>query len=261
MMKVYVASSWRNEVQQHVVRALRAVGYEVYDYRNPHHPARAGGGFAWADIDPKWQAWTAQQQIDAYDHELAQRGLALDLTALGRADACVMVQPCGRSAALELGYAVGAGKPTAVLMADGQEPELMLRMADKLTTSIEGVLVWLAVVSGKRAAEAELAKASARARVKPANLPVWAAMTISEKIAQVLREGRGPLALDDADYHDRRAEVFDLIADADESVWRMALDRVELGRKIAETRAMAERARQRAIDLRQNERFAELAAQ
>jgi hypothetical protein len=48
-----------------------------------------------------------------------------------------MVQPCGRSAALELGW---AGKLTVVLLADGQEPELMLKAADKLCVSMNEVI-------------------------------------------------------------------------------------------------------------------------
>lgn len=34
-MKIYVASSWRNERQPEVVEHLRSFGYEVYDFRNP----------------------------------------------------------------------------------------------------------------------------------------------------------------------------------------------------------------------------------
>lgn len=38
-MKIYVASSWRNQYQPEVVATLRAVGHEVYDFKNP----RPGG--------------------------------------------------------------------------------------------------------------------------------------------------------------------------------------------------------------------------
>lgn len=43
------------------------------------------------------------------------------------ADVCVLVMPCGRSAHLEAGWFVGAGKPTLILLENG-EPELMYRM-------------------------------------------------------------------------------------------------------------------------------------
>jgi hypothetical protein len=135
-MRIYVASSWKNEQQQSVVAALRAAGHEVYDFKNP------GGdrGFAWSEIDPEWKSWTAFDQIKCYDHPVAVRGLKNDFDAMKWADACVMVQPCGRSAALELGWAVGARKMTAVIMVDGQEPELMIRLADHLVLSVDELL-------------------------------------------------------------------------------------------------------------------------
>ena len=42
--------------------------------------------------------------------------------------------------------AIGAGKRTAALMTDGQEPELMLRLADLLTMSVDELLTWLAAI-------------------------------------------------------------------------------------------------------------------
>ncbi len=142
--RIYLASSWRNERQPELVHTLRAAGHEVYDFRNP---APGDTGFSWRAIDPDWQRWTATQQIEALDHPVAQHGLALDYAGMQWASACVMLQPCGRSAALELGWAIGAGKLTAVLMADGQEPELMLRLADLLTTSVRELLTWLGATS------------------------------------------------------------------------------------------------------------------
>jgi hypothetical protein len=141
--RIYLTSSWRNERQPELVRVLRETGHEVYDFRNP---AQEGHGFSWRAVDPDWQRWTAQQQIAAFDHPVAQFGLALDYGGMQWANVCVMLQPCGRSAALELGWAIGAGKRTAVLMTDGQEPELMLRLADVLTTSVDELLAWLAAI-------------------------------------------------------------------------------------------------------------------
>lgn len=34
-MRIYVASSWRNEIQPDVVSALQGVGHDVYDFRHP----------------------------------------------------------------------------------------------------------------------------------------------------------------------------------------------------------------------------------
>lgn len=128
-MRLYVASSWRNQRYPALVKALRAAGFEVYDFRNP---GPENYGFSWAEIDPDWQSWTVEQYLAALSHPTAERGFAFDMAALKSCDACVLVLPCGRSAHLELGYAVGAGKPTFVLMAEGQEPELMVKMCTGL---------------------------------------------------------------------------------------------------------------------------------
>jgi nucleoside 2-deoxyribosyltransferase len=71
-----------------------------------------------------------------------EQGFQYDMSALRECDAVVMVQPCGRSAALELGWACGSGKATIVLLAEG-EPELMLKMADHFCLSVEEVVVAL----------------------------------------------------------------------------------------------------------------------
>ncbi len=145
--RIYAASSWRNPLQQDVVAALREDDHLVYDFKNPadEGPPVEGSpkGFAWSDVDPCWQLWTPAQQVAAYEHPLARRGLQLDYDAMRWADTCVMIQPCGRSAALELGWAIGARKLTAVLLAPGQEPELMIRLADFLTDDIEKLREWL----------------------------------------------------------------------------------------------------------------------
>ena len=133
-MKVYVASSWRNTLQPEVVQCLRSAGYTVYNFREQ--------GFHWADIDPAWQSWTVEQFINALEHPLAQDGFNSDITNLQEADAVVLVAPCGRSAHLELGFAVGRNIPTIMLLANG-EPELMYKMATHLAVDLEEVLSWL----------------------------------------------------------------------------------------------------------------------
>lgn len=91
---VYVASSWRNTLQQGVVHTLRAFGLAVYDYR---HPEPGNAGFNWREIDPAWQLWTPAAWRAALDHPVARKGFALDKGGMDRADCCVLVLPCGRS--------------------------------------------------------------------------------------------------------------------------------------------------------------------
>lgn len=115
-MKIYVASSWRNPWQPGVVDLLRNLGHEVYDFREPREGER---GFSWREVDPEWKAWSPERYRKGLAHPTAQAGFKSDMDALKWADACVAVLPHGRSAALELGWACGAGKKTAVLFPTG----------------------------------------------------------------------------------------------------------------------------------------------
>jgi len=135
-MKIYVASSWRNEKQPEVVTELREAGYEVYDFRNP---APGNNGFHWSEIDPDWKQWTPERYRECLQHPYAEYGFASDMNALRAADVVVAVQPFGRSASLELGWASGTGKTTILLLEDG-EPELMVKMCDAICVNMDEVL-------------------------------------------------------------------------------------------------------------------------
>lgn len=127
MSKIYVASSWRNNTQPSVVEALRNIGHEVYDFKNPEP---GDNGFHWSEIDPNWKNWDAHQFRKGLQHALAADGFKKDMTALKGCDICVLVLPCGRSAHLESGWASGAGRRLYILLDDPvSEPELMYLMA------------------------------------------------------------------------------------------------------------------------------------
>lgn len=127
--KVYVASSWRNIAQPAVVEAIRSMGHEVYDFR---HPKPDDQGFSWGDIASEWQGWNAKEYVNALDHPIAVAGFNSDFDAMRWADTFVLVQPCGRSAHLEMGWAVGQGKATIMLLGPDIEPELMVKMCDHI---------------------------------------------------------------------------------------------------------------------------------
>ena len=149
---IYVASSWRNMMHTGVCAALRSAGIEHYDFKNPP----GGTGFSWkqvksdgvpsAPIAAKGSDW---EDVDEYlamvHHPRATEGFNADFAAMQRADTFVMVLPCGKSAHLELGWAVGAGKRTAILLENPVEPELMYRMCDYLAPSLFDLLGWLGV--------------------------------------------------------------------------------------------------------------------
>ena len=136
MLKIYVASSWKNTFYTQVVERLRAQGYDVYDFR--------ADGFGWHEIDENWRLWTPAQMLDAHQHPRAFRHYQQDLTALTGADVVVAVLPFGLSAGMDLGYAVGPGKYTVVYAPAIREADLMLKMADETTEDFDEVLEFLA---------------------------------------------------------------------------------------------------------------------
>ena len=89
------------------------------------------------------------EQVDTYlamvNHPRAIEGYEADFAAMCRADTFVMILPCGKSAHLELGYAWGAGKRTAILLEDPVEPELMYRGVDCMAKDMMELLAWLGV--------------------------------------------------------------------------------------------------------------------
>ena len=133
-MKIYVASSWRNEYYPGVVKRLREAGHEVYDFRNPPH---GGNCFRWTDVDENAPNWTFEQYAEGLHHPKAERQFAADLEALEWADTCVLVLPCGRSAHTEAGWMAGAGKRVIAYIPEMVEPELMYKLFDAVVGDLE----------------------------------------------------------------------------------------------------------------------------
>lgn len=102
-MKIYVASSWRNTNQSHIVSILRNAGHEV---------SRANENFT--------VIFEAMQWADAF--VLESHYAASD-------------------AHLRVGWAIGARKPTAIMLSVG-EPQMMYGLADRIITSDEKLLAW-----------------------------------------------------------------------------------------------------------------------
>lgn len=155
---IYVASSWQNQLQPRVVEVLRAHGHQVYDFKHPS--TTADREFHWEDLfvadpnpidgrPPPMDRASATSYLAALTHPAAALGFQRDVDAMLAADTFVLVLPCGRSAHLELGWAVGAGKRTAILLEDPCTPELMYMMADRITTSLDDLLEWLTVSPGR----------------------------------------------------------------------------------------------------------------
>lgn len=137
MRRIYVASSWRNQYQPHVVKTLQAEGHQCYDFRNP--PGKAG--FHWRDIEDKWQSWTMERYRELLQTTPdAAFGFIADYRGMQWADTCVLVLPCGRSAHLEAGYFNGTAKRLVIYIPEPIEPDLMYLMAQHICLSMNEVI-------------------------------------------------------------------------------------------------------------------------
>lgn len=171
--KVYVASSWRNDLQPEVVKALRESGHLVYDFKDPIQ----GGGFYWGDIDSDWQNWNLSEAFfKCHSNEAAVQGFINDAAAIRDCDILVLVLPCGRSAHLEAGVAVGLGKEVVILSTEPKmEAELMYMYASDVFTSIEAMIKSLeekSVTSDPLLWKYQLPK-SVFGKINPERLPNW----------------------------------------------------------------------------------------
>lgn len=135
-MNIYVASSWRNQYHGGVVLQLRHLGHRVYDFKD-------SDGFHWREVDEAWLNWTPEQYLKGLQHPAAVRGFSRDMAAIVSCECCIMVMPCGVSASLEFGWALGAGKRCAVYVPALREPDLMVKMAHVVTDDFDVLVRWL----------------------------------------------------------------------------------------------------------------------
>ena len=211
---VYVASSWRNPSQPAVIEALRAAGIDCYDFRNP---GPDNNGFSWRDVEPDGMSASERTPlpkgqdlvpVDRYlemiDHPVARSGFHSDFDAMHKATAFVLVLPCGRSAHLELGWAAGAGKPTAILLEDPAEPELMYRMVNKLARHVDEIVTWL---NGLTSPPATLADACREVLEDPERKP--GGVTAGEVLEEIHRRHPGAFPLVSMlDVHDELVDLY-----------------------------------------------------
>ena len=130
MISLYVASSWRNPWYGEAVRALRAYGFMVYDWR------ATGGTFTGREPSQVWPQ-------DLLSDLASTAKFEMDMAAMQEAAACVLVEPAGRSAHLEAGWFVGQGRPLYVWLPEPIEPELMLLTASLITPNLADIITRL----------------------------------------------------------------------------------------------------------------------
>lgn len=141
-MKVYVLGSLRNPRIPEIGNLLRAEGYDAFE--DWYSPGR--------QTDTKWMEYERKRGrtfFEAIQGYHAKHVFEFDKHHLDQADAVVMVLPCGKSAHLEFGYAIGQGKP-AFMLFDGEPKrfDIMVQFATALCESPENLLECLEGVKG-----------------------------------------------------------------------------------------------------------------
>ena len=128
-MKIYIASSWQNPYLDDIVSILRDRNHEVHDFRGagatqpapPPFPGAAGSGGNQLEGPDG-----GLDSVMSYLHLTStQTSYQRQCAALVDAEVLLCVLPCGRSAHVELGMALGLSIPVVLLVHDGIEPDLM----------------------------------------------------------------------------------------------------------------------------------------
>lgn len=133
-MKVYVIGSLRNDQIPKVAEQLRDAGHDVFDDWFSAGP----------EADDCWQQYEQQRgrtYAEALEGAHAQNVFTFDLINIEAADAVVLVLPAGKSAHLELGWALGSGKRGFILL--DVEPErfdVMYGFADAVCSSVAEII-------------------------------------------------------------------------------------------------------------------------
>lgn len=138
-MKVYLASSWRMEFFVKLwAKRLRKEGHEVDCFCDDSTGRYV---FRWLEIEDK-------NELDAItflDDPRARRAFEEDKKHIDSADVVLLILPADKSAHLEAGYAVGAGKKLIIWRHEFPtgELEVMYGVADLVTESVVVVLDYL----------------------------------------------------------------------------------------------------------------------
>ena len=143
-MNIYLIGSLRNPEVPKLANRLRAEGWDVFDDWYAAGP----------EADDKWREYEkgrGHTYLEALGGLAATHIFDFDLRHLHRSDAAVLVLPAGRSGHLELGYAIGTGKPGYILL--DNEPDrydVMYKFAngvystlDELITALESKSIYL----------------------------------------------------------------------------------------------------------------------
>ena len=151
---IYLIGSLRNPKVREVANRLRFEGFEVFDDWMAAGP----------EADDEWQKYEIERGhtfAQALKGHAAKHVYEYDKHHLSRADTVVLLLPAGKSGHLELGWAIGQGKKSFILMeGEPERYDVMYRFADAVFTDIEHLVTRLrntpGIFQGPRPTPAEI---------------------------------------------------------------------------------------------------------
>lgn len=131
---IYIIGSLANPQVEEVADRLRGAGLDAFDQWKAAGPEADKWWYEYA----KRRGW---RYLDALRSAFVETAFNFDMEHLRKATAVVLVNPCGKSGHLELGWALGQGKPGYVLF-DGEpeRPDLMYKMATRIFFNVEDLI-------------------------------------------------------------------------------------------------------------------------
>lgn len=139
--RLYIGGSLRNPDVLEIAKLVNA------DY--PQISVFADWMCAGPHADDAWRDYEKSMgftYIEALLRPAAKNVFQFDKKHLDISDAFLLVLPCGRSAHMELGYMVGTGKSTCVLIDDPERWDVMYQFADTVVDKFGDVREWLKLI-------------------------------------------------------------------------------------------------------------------
>lgn len=130
---IYLIGSLRNPQVPIIANQLRAVGLDVFDDWYAAGP----------EADDKWRDYErgrGRNFKEALSGYAARSVFEFDHRHLERAAAVVLILPAGKSGHLELGWALGKGKPGFILLDSPDRWDVMYQFATKVVTNVPSLI-------------------------------------------------------------------------------------------------------------------------
>jgi nucleoside 2-deoxyribosyltransferase len=132
-MVIYLIGSLRNPEVPKIANRFRDAGFDVFD---DWYSAGETADDSWRDYE-KAKGHTYEQALQGY---AAKHVFEFDRFHIQRADAVLLALPAGKSGHLELGWALGQGKPGFILLDSPERWDVMYQFADMVTSDEEKII-------------------------------------------------------------------------------------------------------------------------